>query len=161
MGVGVGAGGVTGTGKETGFAGVAALGTGMTAGGGWITWVLGLRRGGAMVWGSGTPVGVLSFMEEAAAGTRGGGATEVVFFWGASGSTMAGISAWAGTEGGWLDKIFGAMTEPVGGGSSLREVTFGPDRADDFFSGDCTGLSGGVAGSSAGVPAAMTAATGF
>lgn len=115
-----------------------------------------------MVLGSGASVGVLSFMGEAAAGTRGGGAIEVVFFWGASGSTTAGISAWAGAEGGWLDKIFGAMTEPVGGGSNLREVTFGTgDMEADFFNGDCTALSGGVADSSAGAFAVMAAAVGF
>jgi hypothetical protein len=67
---------------------------------------------------------------------REGGAIELVFFWGgASGSTMAGVSA-GGGEGGvadWLDKMVGPRGVPLGSGSSFRERAFGAAASDAVF----------------------------
>jgi hypothetical protein len=89
------------------------------------------RRGGAIVPGEMLLAGMAGgggfwFMGKMTA-VREGGAIELVFFWGASGSTMAGVSA-GGGEGGledWLDKMMGPRGEPPGSGSSFRERAFG------------------------------------
>jgi hypothetical protein len=68
---------------------------------------------------------------------------ELVFFWGAAGSTRAGNSGWTGVgeegglAGGWLERMVGASGAPTGSGSNFRDKAFGAAGREEeaFFTG--------------------------
>ncbi len=115
--------GRTGFGAATGTA-VGGGGIGLAVEETTVVLLAGGRRGGATVGltevegeGSGAAGG---FMDEGALGTRGGGATEVVFFWGASGSsTDVDDDGTPGVDG-WLDRMVAGRIGMAGAASSRR-----------------------------------------